>query len=103
MRLRIRKPGRRRGGASEPGAPGGRFNPFSRRQRLLIVALAVGTTLTIGVAMLAPHVHYLRARLALDRADKPACTAGQTEGCVGGTMGVIVVPAAPVPAASAPR
>ena len=101
MRLRIRKPGRRGDDGFE------RFQPFSRRQRLLIVALAVGTTLAIGVAMLAPHVDYLRARLALDRADKPPCTAGQTTGCVGGTMGVIVVPAAPPPppspTSSAPR
>jgi hypothetical protein len=97
VRLRIRKPWRRRGERSE------RFQPFSRRQRLLIIALAVGTTLLIGIAMLAPHVDYLRARLALDRADRPPCAAGQTTGCVGGTMGVIVVPALPAPPASAAR
>jgi hypothetical protein len=97
MRLRIRRRGRRSGDRFE------HFEPFSRRQRLLIVALAVGTTLAIGVAMLAPHVDYLRARLALDRADKPACAAGQTTGCVGGTMGVIVVPVAPLPPSSAAR
>ncbi len=28
-------------------------------------------------------------------ADKPACTAGQTQDCVGGTASVIVVPSAP--------
>lgn len=92
MRLRIRNPFPRRDGPD-------RFVPTSRRQRLVIVALTVGTTLAIGVAMLTPHVHYLRARLALDRADKPSCAPGQTEGCVGGTMGVIVLPRA----ASAPH
>jgi hypothetical protein len=76
-----------------------RFKPFTRRQRLLIVVLAVGTTLSIGVAMLAPHVDYLRAKLMRRTADVPPCAPGQTQGCVGGTMGVIVV----APPASAPR
>jgi hypothetical protein len=85
--------------AEDKGPPFERFRPFTRRQRLLIVALAVGTTISIGVAMLTPHVAYLRARLALKWADVPPCAAGQTEGCTGGTMGVIVV----APPASAPR
>ncbi len=93
MKIRIRNPLHRRHDGSD------RFVPTSRRQRWVIVALTVGTTLAIGVAMLGPHVQYLRARLALTRADKPPCTAGQTAGCVGGTMGVIVV----APPASAPR
>ena len=91
MRLRIRHPFRGRGND---------FKPTSRRRRLIIVALAVGTSLTIVLSMLAPHARYLREQLALDQADKPACTAGQTQGCVGGTMNVIVVPP---PSASAPR
>ena len=90
MRIRIRNPFRRRGSD---------WHPTSRRQRWVIVSLAVGTTLAIGVAMLTPHVTYLRAQLALKRAEKPVCAKGQTEGCVGGTMGVIVV----APPASAPR
>ncbi len=93
IRIRIRNPLHRRRDGPD------RFVPTSRRQRWVIVALTVATTLAIGVAMLGPHVHYLRARLALARADKPPCTAGQTVGCVGGTMGVIVVS----PPASAPR
>lgn len=88
MRIRIRNPFRRSG-----------FQSTTRRQKLVIAALAVGTTLAIGVAMLTPHVAYLRAKIALMRADKPRCADGQTEGCVGGTMGVVVVP----PPASAPR
>jgi hypothetical protein len=91
MRIRI---ARRRGE---------RFRPTTPRQRLAILAAAIGTTLLIGGAMLAPHVDYLRAKLARAPAPPVAppppapCAPGQTEGCVGGTMGVIVVspPAAP--------
>lgn len=90
LRLRLRNPFRRRGP---------RFVPTSRRQRLVIAGLAIGTTLAIGVAMLTPHVAYLRAQLALQKADKPRCAPGQTTGCVGGTMGVIVV----TPASAPPR
>jgi hypothetical protein len=86
---------------------GPRFKPTTPRQRLLIVLLAVGTTLTIGGTMLARHVEFLRAKFmradaeAGAPAEPPRCAAGQTQGCVGGTMGVILVPAAPA-AASAP-
>ncbi len=85
MRLRIRKPWRR---------GSGRYAPTSGRQRLLIVGLAVAVTLVIGVAMLAPHVAFLRGQKALQRQDRPACAEGQTEGCVGGRMPVLVLPAA---------
>jgi hypothetical protein len=75
-----------------------RFRPTPPRQRLLIVAAAVGITLLIGTAMLARHVEFLRAKLARrDASEPPRCAPGQTEGCVGGTMGVIVVPAASAP------
>jgi len=94
LRIRIRNPLRRRGD---------RFVPTTRRQRWAIVGLAVATTLLIGVAMLRPHVAFLRAKLALEHADRPACAAGQTEGCVGGTMGVIVVSPPADRAASASR
>ena len=85
------------------GPPFERFRPFTRRQRLLIAAMAVGTTLTIGVSMLTPHVAYLRARLAMKPPEVPACQAGQTTGCVGGTMGVILIAPARAQAASEPR
>lgn len=91
MRLRIRR------------RSGERFTPFTPRQRLLVALLAVGTTLVIGVAMLSPHVEFLRAKLRQAGADKPACAPGQSSGCVGGTMGVIMVappqaPPSPPPA-----
>ena len=76
-----------------------RFAPFTRRQRLLIAVMAVTATTGILGSMLVAHVDYLRAKLALGRAEVPRCAAGQTEGCVGGTMGVIVMP----PAAPASR
>jgi hypothetical protein len=77
---------------------GERFRPTTPRQRLVIVAAAVGITLLIGTAMLSRHVEYLRAKLAhRDAAEPPRCAPGQTEGCVGGTMGVIVVTPASAP------
>lgn len=82
-----------------------RFRPFTRRQKLIILAVALSTTATIMVSMLTPHIAYLRAKLAMAAAEQaagppeaPPCAPGQTEGCVGGTMGVIMV--APAPAAS---
>lgn len=87
MRIRIKR------------RPGPRFKPTTPRQRMMIVGLAVGTTLVIGVTMLARHVEYLRAKQARTlAAEPPRCAPGQTQGCVGGTMGVIVVPPASAPA-----
>lgn len=75
------------------------YRPTTRRQRLVIVALAVLTASVVMAALLAPHVRFLRARLELAHADAPPCAPGQTTGCVGGTMEVIAVPAtAPRPA-----
>lgn len=86
--MKIRLPWRR----------GPHFRPTTPRQRLVIVAAAVGTTLLIGTAMLSRHVEYLRAKLAHRAASEPPrCAPGQTQGCVGGTMGVIVVPPASAP------
>ena len=87
MRIRIRLPWKR----------GPQFRPTTGRQRLVIVGLAVATTLTIGGAMLSRHVEYLRAKLMREDAEPPRCAPGQTTGCVGGTMGVIVVPPASAP------
>jgi hypothetical protein len=81
-----------------------RFRPFTRRQKLIILAVALSTTATIMVSMLTPHIAYLRAKLALAAAgppESPPCVPGQTEGCVGGTMGVIMVAPAAVPAPTA--
>jgi hypothetical protein len=76
------------------------YRPSSRRQRLLLVGVAVAMGLAVLFAVLSPHVRFLRADKARQMQDRPACKADQTEGCVGGTMGVISVPPAP---ASAPR
>lgn len=77
---------------------GPRFKPTTRRQQLVIVAAAVAVTLLIGTAMLSRHVEFLRAKYARrDAAEPPRCAPGQTQDCVGGTMGVIVVPPASAP------
>lgn len=62
------------------------------RQRLLVAAAAVAITLVIGVLMVGPHLDFLRARR--EAAVPKPCAPGQTSGCVGGTMSVIVAPAA---------
>lgn len=76
------------------------YRPTSRRQRLLILTAAVAMAVGVLVVVLQPHVGFLRADKARQAQDAPACSGAQTQGCVGGTMGVITaVPAA----ASAPR
>ena len=83
-----------------PEPPVEPFRPVTRRQRLLIALLAVGTTLAIGVGMLAPHVDYLRAQLKRLLADVPPCAPGQLRGCTGGIQDVFVVEP-PAPASGA--
>jgi hypothetical protein len=92
VKLRLR---RDRGGSD--GLP-----PTSRTQRLLVTAAAVAITLTIGLALVSPHLDFLRARSVADPV-RP-CAPGQTRDCVGGTMGVIAAPsAASASAASSAR
>ncbi len=67
----------------------------------MIAGLALGMTLSIGLAMLSPHAAALRAALALKWAEPPPCATGQLRGCVGGVMDIVVVPPAPASAASA--
>lgn len=78
------------------------YRPTSRRQRLVIGVVAVAIALGVMVAVLQPHVRFLRADKARQSQDKPRCTATQTTDCVGGTMEVLRVPPAAA-AASAPR
>jgi hypothetical protein len=68
-----------------------------RRQRVLLAVAAVAMALTIGGALLMPHVAFVRWQRTADPV-RP-CAAGQSKDCVGGTMGVTVV----APAASASR
>jgi hypothetical protein len=86
---------------------GSPFKPTPPRRRLVIVLLALGTSFTIGGAMMVRHIEHMRVKsLLVDEApagaaaEPPRCAPGQTTGCVGGTMGVIVVPAAPARSAS---
>lgn len=65
------------------------------RQRLVVALLAVITTVVVGLALIGPHLAFLR-RQADAAAPKP-CAAGQTQGCIGGTMPVIVLPPGPAP------
>jgi hypothetical protein len=79
------------------------FRPSTRRRRLLLAGVAVAMGVAVMFSVLSPHVRFLRADKARQMQDKPACTAEQTEGCVGGTMGVISVPAPGGAAASGSR
>lgn len=71
------------------------YRPTSRRQRLLIAGVAIAMGVAVMVTVLSPHVRFLRVDKARQMQDKPACTAEQTDGCVGGVMGVIGPAAAP--------
>lgn len=82
-----------------PDAPD-EYRPTSRRQRLLILALAIVTAVVVVLAMLGPKLRAMQAEQAHKAAGPAPCTAQQTQGCVGGTMGVITPPPG---AASAPR
>lgn len=82
-----------------PDADSEQYRPLSGRRRLLIAALAVVTAVWVLWLMLQPQLRKMRADAARRAADMPACTGSQTQGCVGGTMGVITTPAAPASAA----
>lgn len=87
------RPGRREADVAQ-------YRPLSGRRRLLIAALAVATAVWVLWLMLQPQLRKMRAEAARKGADVQACSGQQTQGCVGGTMGVITAPAAP---GSAPR
>jgi hypothetical protein len=72
------------------------YRPLTRRRRLLVLLLAVATAVTVVLVLLHPPGGVQRRR-ALPQ----PCAEGQTSGCVGGKVDVIVAPA-PAPA-SAPR
>jgi hypothetical protein len=65
--------------------------PSSARQRLLVALAAIAITGVIGSAMLAPQLALLKHKW-LAAQPKP-CAAGESRGCVGGTMPLIVLPA----------
>ncbi len=72
------------------------FPGFSRRRKLLIALLAVTTALTVAWSLL-ERPGGLHGPRALP-ASPPACSASQTQDCVGGRTAVIVPVPAPVPA-----
>jgi len=84
-------------------APQGRepdaYRPLTRRRRLLLVALAVATVVTIGSLMLRPHQQLMGAKAARAdakrAADCPPGAASAAPGCPGGRMDVLVLPATP--------
>lgn len=68
------------------------YQPLPRRRRLLILALAVATAMVVIWLMLQPQLRKMEA-VAKRKAASPAdCAASQSQGCVGGTMGVIAPP-----------
>lgn len=75
------------------------YRPVSRRRRLLIGGLAVATAVVVILLMLQPQLRAMRAEQARKGADVERCDGERQQGCVGGTMGVIVAP----PAASGAR
>ncbi len=68
------------------------FPPLSRRRKLLIVGLAIATAFTVVSLLLDPPGGVRRQHI--QRVDRPACAASQTDNCVGGQTDVIVVPSA---------
>ena len=69
------------------------FRPVSRARRLLIGVLAVATAAFVVYSMTRKSGVVRNA--VLPPADVPACTPGQTEGCVGSMTAVIAQPASP--------
>lgn len=75
-----------------------KFRPTSRRQRLVILAVAVGTVLLLWFLLIwRPGGHYPVYPIA----EQPACKPGQTTGCVGGQANVMLIPAQPASVAPA--
>lgn len=68
------------------------YRPISRRRRGLIVVLAVATAAFVVYSMTRRSGEVRNA--VMHPADVAACTAGQTEGCVGSMTAVIAPPAA---------
>jgi hypothetical protein len=76
------------------------YRPTRPKQRLMILGAAVLTALLLFAGLLAPHIRYIKHKLDMRHPPLPACAPGQTTGCLGGTQGVMLLPATPGPAAS---
>jgi hypothetical protein len=85
---------------AEPEALIPEFPRMPWRRRILAVALAIATAITIVLTLLSPPGGVKRKHPP-PPPDTARCEKGQTTDCVGGTAAVIMAPA--MPAASAPR
>jgi hypothetical protein len=78
-----------------------RYRPVPLRRRLLIGLLAIVTASTVVWSLTRKSGGPGPPSAASATADVAPCAAGESQGCVGGTAAVIMLPAAPR-AASAP-
>lgn len=88
------------GGTRAPAAPRladlhRPYAPLPRRQRVLVVLLALATSITVLALILDPPGGVKRPRAPATAADVAACAPGQSETCVGSRMGVLAPSAAP--------
>ena len=70
-----------------------RFQPLSRRRRLLIVGLAVATAVAV-VLLLVERPGGVKRPPPGAAPDRARCSGGQVDDCVGGKA-VVIVPAVP--------
>jgi hypothetical protein len=77
------------------------YAPLARRQRVLVVLLALATSIAILALVLDAPGGVKRPRVPAATTDVPVCAPGQSETCVGSRMGVLAPSV--VPPASAGR
>lgn len=73
----------------KPESSDARYEPLNTRRRLLLLALAIATAITIVLTLLDPLWGPDRSK-RVPTPDVARCAPGQTEGCVGGTASVIL-------------
>ena len=80
------------------------YRPVRPRQRLAIVGVTLFTVVMLFSGLFAPHLRYLKFKIESRHPPLPPCAPGQTTGCLGGTQGVMLIPATPAtPAVPASR
>lgn len=79
------------------------YRPITRRRRLLIVVLALGTAITVLLSLIY-RPGSVKPPPPPPNPDAARCSGGQSDNCVGGTADVIMLPASKpaAPAASSP-
>jgi hypothetical protein len=86
----------------QPLPPVDKYRPVTGRKRVMLAVMAVIVACTV-IPYMVRHYGMVRAfQAAQDAAQTvPVCRAGQTAGCVGGTVQIIITPPKPpTPAAS---